>query len=44
MSAAHRTAARIVSKGLRNGKAAGHLAMDTLDVTGPGHDVVAELA
>ena len=34
MSAAHRTAARIVSKGLRNGKAAGHLAMDTLDVTG----------
>jgi alkaline phosphatase len=34
MSVAHRTAARIVSKGLRNGKAAGHLAMDTLDVTG----------
>ena len=34
MSVAHRTAARIVSKGLKNGKAAGHLAMDTLDVTG----------
>jgi len=34
MGAAHRTAARIVSRGLRNGKAAGRLAMDTLDVTG----------
>lgn len=34
MGAAHRTAARIVSKGVHNGKAAGRLAMDTLDVTG----------
>jgi alkaline phosphatase len=34
MGAAHRTAARIVSRGVRNGKAAGRLAMDTLDVTG----------
>ena len=34
MSIAHRTAARIVAKGVVNGKAAGHLAMDTLDVTG----------
>jgi alkaline phosphatase len=34
MGAAHRTAARIVSRGLRDGKAAGRLAMDTLDVTG----------
>jgi alkaline phosphatase len=34
MGAAHRTAARIVSRGVVNGKAAGHLAMDTLDVTG----------
>ena len=34
MGVAHRTAARIVSKGLHNGKAAGRLAMDTLDVTG----------
>jgi alkaline phosphatase len=34
MGAAHRTAARIVSRGLYNGKAAGRLAMDTLDVTG----------
>ncbi len=34
MGAAHRTAARIVSRGLHNGKAAGRLAMDTLDVTG----------
>lgn len=34
MGAAHRTAARIVSRGYHNGKAAGRLAMDTLDVTG----------
>ncbi len=34
MGAAHRTAARIVSRGVRNGKAMGPLAMDTLDVTG----------
>ncbi|HXW06059.1 MAG TPA: alkaline phosphatase [Vicinamibacterales bacterium] len=34
MGVAHRTAARIVSRGVRNGKAAGRLAMDTLDVTG----------
>jgi alkaline phosphatase len=34
MGAAHRTAARIVSRGAHNGKAAGRLAMDTLDVTG----------
>ena len=34
MGVAHRTAARIVSRGLHNGKAAGRLAMDTLDVTG----------
>jgi alkaline phosphatase len=34
MGAAHRTAARLVSKGVHNGKAAGRLAMDTLDVTG----------
>jgi alkaline phosphatase len=34
MGAAHRTAARIVSRGVANGKAAGRLAMDTLDVTG----------
>lgn len=34
MGTAHRTAARIVSRGLHNGKAAGRLAMDTLDVTG----------
>jgi alkaline phosphatase len=34
MGAAHRTAARVVSRGLHNGKAAGRLAMDTLDVTG----------
>ena len=34
MGAAHRTAARIVSRGLRDGKALGRLAMDTLDVTG----------
>jgi alkaline phosphatase len=34
MGAAHRTAARLVSRGFRNGRAAGRLAMDTLDVTG----------
>ena len=34
MGIAHRTAARIVSRGLHNGKANGRLAMDTLDVTG----------
>jgi alkaline phosphatase len=34
MGAAHRTAARIVSRGVRDGKAAGRLAMDTLEVTG----------
>jgi alkaline phosphatase len=34
MGVAHRTAARVVSRGLHNGKAAGRLAMDTLDVTG----------
>jgi len=34
MGAAHRTAARIVSRGMHNGKAGGPLAMDTLDVTG----------
>jgi alkaline phosphatase len=34
MGAAHRTAARIVSRGVRDGKATGRLAMDTLDVTG----------
>lgn len=34
MGIAHRTAARIVSRGLHNGKASGRLAMDTLDVTG----------
>ena len=34
MGAAHRTAARLVSRGTHNGKAAGRLAMDTLDVTG----------
>ncbi|MCA1585343.1 MAG: alkaline phosphatase [Acidobacteria bacterium] len=34
MGAAHRTAARIVSRGVKNGKAASRLAMDTLDVTG----------
>ena len=34
MGAAHRTAARLVSRGLHNGKAAGRLAMDTLEVTG----------
>ena len=34
MGAAHRTAARLVSRGTHNGKAAGRLAMDTLEVTG----------
>ena len=34
MGLAHRTAARLVSRGLHNGRAAGRLAMDTLDVTG----------
>ena len=34
MGAAHRTAARIVSRGMHNGKAAGRLAMDTMPVTG----------
>lgn len=34
MGAAHRTAARIVSRGVANGKAKGRLAMDTLPVTG----------
>ena len=34
MGIAHRTAARIVSRGVRNGKALGRLAMDGLDVTG----------
>ncbi len=34
MGVAHRTAARLVSRGTHNGKAAGRLAMDTLDVTG----------
>ncbi|HTV01714.1 MAG TPA: alkaline phosphatase [Luteitalea sp.] len=34
MGSSHRTAARIVSRGLHNGKAAAPLAMDTLDVTG----------
>ena len=34
MGLAHRTAARIVSRGVRHGKSAGRLAMDRLDVTG----------
>lgn len=34
MGAAHRTAARIVSRGVRDGKAVAPLAMDTLEVTG----------
>ena len=34
MGSAHRTAARLMSRGLHNGRAAGRLAMDTLDVTG----------
>ena len=34
MGIAHRTAARLMSRGLRNGRAAGRLAMEELDVTG----------
>lgn len=34
MGAAHRTAARIVSRGVTDGKANGPLAMDTMEVTG----------
>lgn len=34
MGIAHRTGARIMSRGVHNGKAAGRLAMDTLAVTG----------
>ena len=34
MGIAHRTAARLVSRGLRNGKSSGPLAMDTLPITG----------
>lgn len=34
MGAAHRTAARLVSRGLHHGRARGRLAMDTLPVTG----------
>ena len=34
MGVAHRTAARIVSRGLHNGRARGLLAMDTLEATG----------
>lgn len=34
MGAAHRTAARLVSRGFHNGRAGGRLAMDDLDVTG----------
>ena len=34
MGVAHRTAARLVSRGTHRGKAAGRLAMDSLDVTG----------
>ena len=34
MGAAHRTAARIVSRGVVNGKAKGRLATDTMPVTG----------
>jgi alkaline phosphatase len=34
MGAAHRTAARIVSRGVEHGRARGRLAMDTLEVTG----------
>ena len=34
MGAAHRTAARLVSRGVHNGRSKGRLAMDTLDVTG----------
>jgi alkaline phosphatase len=34
MGVAHRTAARVMSRGLYNGKATGRLAMETMDVTG----------
>jgi alkaline phosphatase len=34
MGAAHRTAARIMSRGMHNGRAGGRLAMDDLEVTG----------
>jgi alkaline phosphatase len=34
MGAAHRTAARLVSRGIRDGKALAPLAMDTLEITG----------
>lgn len=34
MGLAHRTAARLVARGVRDGRAAGRLAMDTLEVTG----------
>ena len=34
LGVAHRTAARVLSRGLHNGRAAGRLAMDTLEVTG----------
>ncbi len=34
MGMAHRTAARLVSRGVEHGRARGRLAMDTLDVTG----------
>jgi alkaline phosphatase len=34
MGIAHRTAARLMSRGLHNGRSHGRLAMDTLDVTG----------
>ncbi len=34
MGVAHRTAARILSRGMRNGRANGRLAMDQLEVTG----------
>ena len=38
MGVAHRTAARLVSRGIRDGKAIAPLAMDTLEVTGHGDD------
>ncbi len=34
MGLAHRTAARLVSRGVQNGKAVGRLAMDTMEATG----------
>jgi alkaline phosphatase len=34
MGVAQRTAARLVARGIENGRARGHLAMDSLDVTG----------